>query len=113
MKQNSCDDNIEDLKKYIPAGVLDPAHYDHELQAPEAKYKLARAVLQEIPRQVKTNKRLHCHSLLVVSIFQIFASSRLFNTWRRMELLQEWQTFLTFNLFPLLNLFISSQSHTL
>ena len=43
---------FEDLKKYIPAGVLDPAQYDHELQAPEAKYRLARAVLQEIPRQV-------------------------------------------------------------
>ena len=45
---------FEDLKKYIPAGVLDPAQYDHELQAPEAKYRLARAVLQEIPRQVLT-----------------------------------------------------------
>ena len=41
-----------DLKKYIPGGVLDPAQYHHELQAPEARYKLARAVLQEIPRQV-------------------------------------------------------------
>ena len=56
------DDNIEDLKKYIPAGILDPAHYDHELQAPEARYRLARAVLQEIPRQVKIHKCLHCHS---------------------------------------------------
>ena len=38
--------------KYIPGGVLDPAQYSHELDAPEARYKLARAVLQEIPRQV-------------------------------------------------------------
>jgi len=41
-----------DLMKYIPGGVLDPAQYSHELDAPEARYKLARAVLQEIPRQV-------------------------------------------------------------
>ena len=44
--------SVLDLKKYIPGGVLDPAQYHHELQAPEARYKLARAVLQEIPRQV-------------------------------------------------------------
>ena len=43
---------IQDLNKYIPGGVLDPAQLNHELEAPESKYRLARAVLQEIPRQV-------------------------------------------------------------
>ena len=41
-----------DMNRFIPGGLLDPASWDHELQAPEARYRLARAVLQEIPRQV-------------------------------------------------------------
>ena len=41
-----------DMNRFIPGGVLDPASWEHELQAPEARYRLARAVLQEIPRQV-------------------------------------------------------------
>jgi len=41
-----------EMNKYIPGGVLDPAKYHHELEPPEARLKLARAVLQEIPRQV-------------------------------------------------------------
>ena len=42
-----------DLKQYIPGCVLDPAQLQHELEAPESRYRLARAVLQEIPRQVR------------------------------------------------------------
>ena len=41
-----------DLNQYIPGGVLDPMQLSHELEAPEGKFKLARAILQEIPRQV-------------------------------------------------------------
>ena len=41
-----------ELNKYIPGGVVDPAKYNHELEPPEARLRLARAVLQEIPRQV-------------------------------------------------------------
>ena len=32
--------------------MLDPVQLHHELEAPEIRYRLARAVLQEIPRQV-------------------------------------------------------------
>ena len=41
-----------DLNQYIPGCVLDPVQLHHELEAPEIRYRLARAVLQEIPRQV-------------------------------------------------------------
>jgi len=41
-----------ELNKYLPGGKMDPAHFTHELEPPEAKHRLARAVLQEIPRQV-------------------------------------------------------------
>jgi len=41
-----------ELKKFLPAGSLDPAEFRHELEPSEAKLKLARAVLMEIPRQV-------------------------------------------------------------
>jgi len=40
------------LNEFLPAGSLDPADFQHELEAPQAKLRLARAVLQEIPRQV-------------------------------------------------------------
>ena len=43
-----------DLNQYIPGGVLDPMQLSHELEGPEGKFKLARAILQEIPRQVCT-----------------------------------------------------------
>ena len=36
-----------ELNKYI-----DPSKYNHEEEPPEARHRLARAVLQEIPRQV-------------------------------------------------------------
>ena len=41
-----------DLNTYLPCGSLDPADFQHELEAPRARLSLARAVLQEIPRQV-------------------------------------------------------------
>jgi len=40
------------MNEFLPMGSLDPADFKHELEAPQAKMKLARAVLQEIPRQV-------------------------------------------------------------
>lgn len=40
------------LNTYLPCGSLDPADFQHELEAPRARLSLARAVLQEIPRQV-------------------------------------------------------------
>ena len=39
------------MNKYIPHGVLDPTLFSHELEPSEAKLKLAKAVLMEIPRQ--------------------------------------------------------------
>ena len=42
-----------DLNTYLPCGSLDPSDFQHELEAPRARLSLARAVLQEIPRQVK------------------------------------------------------------
>ena len=50
-----------DLNTYLPCGSLDPADFQHELEAPRARLSLARAVLQEIPRQVV--------SILVSSFF--------------------------------------------
>ena len=48
---------FQDLNQYIPGCVLDPAQLNHELEAPESRYRLARAVLQEIPRQVSETRR--------------------------------------------------------
>ena len=39
--------------------MLDPAQLNHELEAPKARFKLARAVLQEIPRQVVEFMRIN------------------------------------------------------
>jgi len=46
-----------ELDKYIPGGVLDPSKFNHELEPPESRLRLARAVLQEIPRQVSEYMR--------------------------------------------------------
>jgi len=40
------------MKKFLPSGRLDPSTYSQVLDPAEAKCKLARAVLAEIPRQV-------------------------------------------------------------
>ena len=40
------------MNDYIPGGVLNPDNYQHILDPTEAKAKLAKAVLSEIPRQV-------------------------------------------------------------
>lgn len=45
------------LNEFLPMGSLDPADFQHELEAPQAKLRLARAVLQEIPRQVTEHMR--------------------------------------------------------
>jgi len=40
------------MKKFLPTGELDPSSYHKVLDPAEARLKLARAVLAEIPRQV-------------------------------------------------------------
>ena len=42
-----------DMKKFLPYGRLDPSHYTQIHDPADAKCKLARAVLAEIPRQVQ------------------------------------------------------------
>jgi len=42
------------MKKFLPSGQLEPRSYHQVLDPAEARHKLARAVLAEIPRQVKT-----------------------------------------------------------
>jgi hypothetical protein len=40
------------MNKFIPTGRIDPSSYNQLLDPVEARYRLARAVLAEIPRQV-------------------------------------------------------------
>jgi hypothetical protein len=40
------------MNKFIPGGQMDPSNYNQLLDPVEARYRLARAVLAEIPRQV-------------------------------------------------------------
>jgi hypothetical protein len=41
-----------EMNKFIPTGRIDPSSYNQLLDPVEARYRLARAVLAEIPRQV-------------------------------------------------------------
>ena len=41
-----------EMNKFIPGGQIDPSSYNQLLDPIEARYRLARAVLAEIPRQV-------------------------------------------------------------
>ena len=51
------------MKKFLPTGELDPSSYHKVLDPAEARLKLARAVLAEIPRQVSHNCSLPQHLL--------------------------------------------------
>ena len=43
---------VLEMNKFIPSGRMDPSTYNQLLDPIEARYRLARAVLAEIPRQV-------------------------------------------------------------
>ena len=58
------------MKKFLPSGQLEPRSYHQVLDPAEARCKLARAVLAEIPRQVKTLlRKISCCSLDGYTVF--------------------------------------------